>query len=43
MSFNPVPSKQAQEGIFSRKTKEECHLRLAFNNNNVPETNSQKH
>ena len=43
MSFNPVPSKQAQEGIFSRKTKKECHLRLAFNNNNVPETNSQKH
>ena len=43
MSFNPDPSKQAQEVIFSRKTKKEYHLHLAFNNNNVSETNSQKH
>ena len=43
MSFNPDPSKQAQEVIFSRKTKKEYHPPLAFNNNNVPETNSQKH
>ena len=42
MSFNPDPSKQAQEVIFSRKTKKEYHPPLAFNNN-VSETNSQKH
>ena len=33
MSFNPDPSKQAQQVIFSRKTKKEYHP-LAFNNNN---------
>ena len=43
MSFNPDPSKQAQEVIFSRKTKKEYHPPLAFNNNNVSEINSQKH
>ena len=43
MTFNPDPSKQAQEVIFSRKTKKEYHLPLAFNNNNVSETNSQKY
>ena len=43
MSFNPDPSKQAQEVIFSRKTKKEYHSPLAFNNNNVSETNLQKH
>ena len=43
MSFNLDPSKQAQEVIFSRKTKKEYHPPLAFNNNNVSETNSQKH
>ena len=43
MSFNPDPSKPAQEVIFSRKTKKEYHTPLAFNNNNVSETNSQKH
>ena len=43
MSFNPDPSKQAQEVIFSRKTKKEYHPPLAFNSNNVLETNSQKH
>ena len=43
MSFNLDPSKQAQEVIFSRKTKKEYHSPLAFNNNNVSETNSQKH
>ena len=41
--FNPGPSKQAQEVIFSRKRKKEYHPPLAFNNNNVSETNSQKH
>ena len=43
MSFSPDLSKQAQEVIFSRKAKKECHSPLAFNNNNVSETNSQKH
>ena len=43
MNFSPDPSKQAQEEIFSRKTKKEYHPPLAFNNNNVSETNSQKH
>ena len=43
MSFNPDPGKQAEEVIFSRKTKKEYHPPLAFNNNNVSETNSQKH
>ena len=42
MSFNPDPSKQAQEVIFSRK-KKEYHPPLTFNNNNVSEINSQKH
>ena len=42
MSFNPDPSKQAQEVIFNRKTKKQYHP-LVFNNNNVSETNSQKH
>ena len=43
MIFNPDPSKQAQEVIFSRKTKKEYHSPLAFRSNNVSETNSQKH
>ena len=43
MSFNPDPSKQAQEVTFSRKAKKEYHPPLAFDNNNVLETNSQKH
>ena len=43
MSFNPDPSKEAQEVvIFSRKTKKDYHPPLAFNNYNVPETDSQK-
>ena len=43
MSFNPDPTKQAQEVIFRRKTKKEYHPAFAFNNSNVSETNSQKH
>ena len=42
MWFTPEPSKQTQEVIFTRKTKTEHHLPLAFNNNNVSETNSKK-
>ena len=41
--FNPDPKKQAQEVIFSRKSKAISHLPLVFNNNNVIQTTSQKH
>ena len=34
MSFNPDPSKQAQEVIFSRKFKKVTHPPLVFNNAN---------
>ena len=43
MCFNPDPSKQAQEVIFSRKSKRPTHPPLVFNNNNVSQTFSQKH
>ena len=43
MSFNPDPSKQAQEVICSRKIKKLPHPSLVFNNNNVLQTSSQKH
>lgn len=33
-SFNPDPSKQPQEVIFSRKTIKNFHPRLNFNDNN---------
>ena len=35
MSFNPDPSKQAQEVIFSRKLKKVSHPPLVFNNVNL--------
>ena len=43
MIFNPDPSKQAQEVIFSRKSKRSTHPPLVFNNNNASQTYSQKH
>ena len=43
MNFNPDPTKQAHEVIFSRKTKEIYHPPLAFNNTNVSQSSSQKH
>ena len=43
MSFNPNPSKQAKEVIFSRKIKKLSHPSLVFNSNNVLQTSSQKH
>ena len=43
MIFRPDPSKQAQEVIFSRKLNKDNHPYLAFNNNNVTETDSQNH
>ena len=43
MSFNPDPSKQAQEVIFSRKLKNVSNPPLVFNNANVSSCESQKH
>ena len=42
MSFNPDPSKQAQEVIFSRKNKP-WHPDLILNQTNVNRRSSQKH
>ena len=42
MSFDPDLSKQAQEVIFSRKSKRSAHPLLVFSNNNVSQTYSQK-
>ena len=43
MSFNLDPRKQAQEIIFSRKTKKICHPSLRFNNSIVSQSPYQKH
>ena len=43
MSFNPDPSKQAQEITFSKKTKKISHPSLRFNNSIVSQTSNQKH
>ena len=43
MSFNPDPSKQAKEIIFSRKTKKIGHLSLRFSNSIVSQSPYQKH
>ena len=43
MSFNPDPSKQAQEVIFSRKLKKVPHPPLVFNDANASQCKSQKH
>ena len=43
MTFNPDPKKQAQEVIFSRKTKKTSHPPLNFNNNTVQQVQFQKH
>ena len=43
MSFNLDPSKQAQEIIFSRKTKKISHPLLRFNNSIVSQSPYQKH
>ena len=43
MSFNPDPSKQAQEVIFSRKRQNPNHDSIYFNNNLVNQVPSQKH
>ena len=43
MNFNPGPTKQAHEVIFSRKTIEIYHSPLIFNNTNVSQSSFQKH
>ena len=43
MSFNPDPSKQTQEVIFSRKINKVYHPPLLFNNSTVQQISSQKH
>ena len=43
MSFNPDPSKQAQEVIFLRKINKVHHPPLLFNNSNIQQISSQKH
>ena len=43
MNFNPDTTKQAQEVIFSRKSKKKVHPPLLFNNASVTRTSSQKH
>ena len=43
MNFNPDPSKQTQEFIFSCNLKRSIHPPLVFNNSNVSQTYSQKH
>ena len=43
MSFNPDPTKQAQELIFSRKVQTTNHPPLFFNENVVLKTAFQKH
>ena len=35
MSFNPHPSRQAQEVIFSRKINKQLHLSSRFINSNI--------
>ena len=43
MSFNPDPSKQAQELFFSRKINKIHHPPLLFNNSTIQQISSQKH
>ena len=43
MSFNPDPSKQAQEVIFTRKVKKVVHPPILFYNKPVQQVSSQKH
>ena len=43
MHFNPDPNKQANEVIFSQKSKVHSHPTLTFNNNDVKQCPHQKH
>ena len=42
-SFNPDPNKQAQEIIFTRKSKNMRHIPLIFNKSKVFQSTTQKH
>ena len=43
MSFNPDPSKQAQEVLFSNKVTKTNHPNIIFNGNKVQKSANQKH
>ena len=43
MSFNPDPSKQAQEVLFSNKVTKRNHTNIIFNGNTVQKSANQKH
>ena len=43
MSFNPDPTKPAEEIIFSRKLNQQVHPPLFFNNIMVKQVNEHKH
>ena len=43
MIFNPDPSKQVQEVIFSHKIQKSSHPSIYFNNKSVKQVPSQKH
>ena len=43
MSFNPDPTKQAQEVIFNRKTTKGTRPKIFFNDIPVSKADSQKH
>ena len=43
MTFNPDPSKQAQEVIFTRKVKKVVHTPIFVNSKSVQQVSSQKH
>ena len=43
MNFNPDPSEQAQEAIFSRKLQKTNHDPVYFNHNSVQQVLSKKH
>ena len=43
MNFNPDPSKQAQELLFSQKTTSKPYPSLNFNDNPVYQVHHQKH
>ena len=43
MSFNPDPTKQAEEVIFSRKKIKSSHPLIKLNNLPVQNASSQKH
>ena len=43
MNFNPDPTKQIQEAIFSRKTTKKIYPKIFFNNVPVSKADSQNH